>query len=268
MTPLYDYNQMMYRLALDDQRLSLPAPVYLVKNDIGKELYLMREVVDSHNLWEQIQSIPFFAIPTSTESDEYIPVYASESEHGTVLSTLHPLSEAVAPLFYALPEVAIPRSEMDPITGTWKCNTVPEGSNSDFELRLEFDGEKVTGSYETAGYFKNDTLTISSRIDNFSLTGKLHDGILIGEYMKDDGTEMGVWSGIHQKNDQEDAVSSSVVFLYEYRKIDGKELFYSIDPNLTSKSFTRIEKPICRVWKNPLSVLALDYKAKPIHPVK
>ncbi|MFZ1705852.1 MAG: hypothetical protein WAT79_16015 [Saprospiraceae bacterium] len=267
-TPLYDYNQMMYRLALDDQRLSLPAPVYLVKNDIAKELYLMREVVDSLNLWEQIQSIPFFAIPNSTKNDDYIPVYASESEHGTVLSTLPPLSEAIAPLFYALPEVAIPRSEKDPITGTWKCNTVPEGSNSDFELRLEFDGEKVIGSYETVGYFKNDTLRISSRIDDFSLTGKLNDGILIGEYRKDDGTEMGVWSGTRQKIDQDDAISSSVVFLYEYRKVGGEEHFYSIDPNFTSKSYTRIEKPICRVWKNPLSVLALDYKAKPIHPVK
>jgi hypothetical protein len=267
-TPLYDYNQMMYRLALDDQRLSLPAPLYLVKNGSGKEQYLMREAVDSLDLWEQIQSIPFFAIPASNKGDGFIPVYASESAQGTVLSTLPPLSETESPLFYALPEVSIPRSEKDPITGTWKCNTLPEGSSYDFELRLEFDGENVTGNYQTAGHLKNDTLTLSFRIEDYSATGKLQGETLIGEFRKDDGTEMGSWSGTREKVDQEDLVSSSVVFLYEYRKVDGEDRFYSIDPNITNTSFSRIEKPICRVWKNPLSVLALDYKAKPIQPVK
>jgi len=35
-TPRYDYNQIMYRLALDDSRLNLPVPVYRV-NDAGRK---------------------------------------------------------------------------------------------------------------------------------------------------------------------------------------------------------------------------------------
>src|SRR5205809_7804949 len=34
-TPRYDYNQIMYRLALDDPRLLLPVPVYQVKHADG-----------------------------------------------------------------------------------------------------------------------------------------------------------------------------------------------------------------------------------------
>jgi len=42
-TPRYDYNQIMYRLALDDSRLNLPVPVYRV-NDAGRKTrYLTRE---------------------------------------------------------------------------------------------------------------------------------------------------------------------------------------------------------------------------------
>jgi len=40
-TPRYDYNQIVYRMALDDQRLFLPAPVYRLRD--GR--YLMREGV-------------------------------------------------------------------------------------------------------------------------------------------------------------------------------------------------------------------------------
>jgi hypothetical protein len=173
-TPLYDYNQMMYRLDLDDQRLSLPAPVYLVKNEHNREMYFMREGIDSFRLWENIQGIPFFALPVSNRNDEVIAVYATKSSQGTILTTSPRSSGNARPLFYALPLVA--------------------------KLQMK----------------------------------------------------------------QEENVFSPLVFLYEYRNEGSREIFYSVDPGLSSSSITRAEHPICRVWRNPSTVLALDYKAKPV----
>jgi hypothetical protein len=62
---------------------------------------------------------------------------------------------------------------------------------------------------------------------------------------------------------KEEFVSSSLVFLYEYRIASSDERFYSVDPDLSSASVTRTKQPVCRVWLNPSSVLVLDYKAKP-----
>ncbi|MCI0538193.1 MAG: DUF4185 domain-containing protein, partial [Verrucomicrobiales bacterium] len=42
-TPRYEYNLIMYRLALDDARLNLPAPVYRVKQKDGSPGYRLRE---------------------------------------------------------------------------------------------------------------------------------------------------------------------------------------------------------------------------------
>ncbi len=58
-TPLYDYNQLMYRLNLDDPRLRLPAPVYKLKS--GK--LGMREAIRD---WAEVDSIAFFALPGDT----------------------------------------------------------------------------------------------------------------------------------------------------------------------------------------------------------
>jgi hypothetical protein len=141
---------------------------------------------------------------------------------------------------------------------------MPDSSYAEFELSLGKEGEDVTGSNEAGGHLRNDTLTLSFRIFDYSLTGRLQGGNLIGEYRKDDGTEIGNWTGICPEMNQEEAVFSSIVFLYEYRKAGNDEIFYSVDPSLASSMITRTAQPVCRVWLNPSSVLAVDYKAKPV----
>ncbi len=61
-TPRYNYNQLMYRLDLSDERLALPVPVYKVG---GR--YLVREQVEAENLWGKIEAIPFFAFDRKRE---------------------------------------------------------------------------------------------------------------------------------------------------------------------------------------------------------
>jgi hypothetical protein len=70
-TPRYDYNQIMYRLSLDDPRLVLPVPVYQVQ---GR--YLLREAVEKGNLWDNVESVPFYAIEPNRPRDGVVPVYA------------------------------------------------------------------------------------------------------------------------------------------------------------------------------------------------
>ena len=89
LTPRYNYNQLMYRLDLDDPRLTLPAPVYALA---GPDGYGLRETVDARHEWGQVRGVPFFAIPPSRRHDGLISIPAAS------------FVEAGGPtLFYALP---------------------------------------------------------------------------------------------------------------------------------------------------------------------
>ena len=105
-TPRYDYNQIMYRLDLSDSLLYLPAPVYRIKNNKTKHLYLQREAVDSMDAWKLIEDIPFFAIPPDRKLKGMVPVFA-EKEKGKIrlqVKTSGDKRNVESPLFYGLPE--------------------------------------------------------------------------------------------------------------------------------------------------------------------
>ena len=106
-TPRYDYNQVMYRLRLDDARLSLPAPVYQLQPAAGKARYFMRETIEAQQAWEQVEEVSFFAIPPARGGEGHVPIFASADEWGTVLTLDPPLGNkgSLKPLFYALPVV-------------------------------------------------------------------------------------------------------------------------------------------------------------------
>jgi len=86
-TPRYNYNQILYRLALDDPRLSLPAPVYHLAGAGG---YGLREAVDARHQWGAVRDVPFFALPPGRPHDGLVPVSATAGG---------------PPLFYGLPPV-------------------------------------------------------------------------------------------------------------------------------------------------------------------
>lgn len=89
-TPRYNYNQIMYRLNLDDARLFLPVPVYKVGSADGGPRYLLRRAVETEACWDRVAEISFFALEPGRRSENALPVTAS-IEHGT------------SPLFYAMP---------------------------------------------------------------------------------------------------------------------------------------------------------------------
>jgi len=108
-TPRYDYNQIMYRLDLADERLCLPVAVYQTRDQKGRVDYLLREAIASQGQWNIIESIPFFAVPPNRAHKGLIPVFAektSAKQGGTVrLHVGPPEPSSQKPLFYARPLV-------------------------------------------------------------------------------------------------------------------------------------------------------------------
>ena len=80
-----------------------------------------------------------------------------------------------------------------------------------------------------------------------------------------DGDQRGTWSGDWKAPSLNGDNSPAVVALYEYRGAGG-QLVYSTDPQLSNAALKRSEAPVCRVWKNPQTVLVLDGKAVPVRP--
>jgi len=190
----------MYRHALDDPRLALPAPVYRL-NAAGGYRYGQREQVEGGdvdnsrgsafgaslhsdrfattrtlpelggaervgNRWALVDTIPFYAIPVGRSHKGLVAIYASDGNGDIRLSTERP-ARGVEPLFYALP----------------------------------------------------------------------------------------VQVGVTEKP------SPSIVALYEY--VDGGRRWYAPEDAVKWPNATRSKLPICRVWRNPSSVITFDYGAEP-----
>ena len=172
LTPRYNYNQMMYRLALDDPRLSLPEPVYVWRSKAGTDILGMRGAVELAHGTAQIQSTAFFAVPPSRKVTGLIPIYSFVTRfgHQTLPQNVHIVGLPPTILFFAMPKAP---------TGSAQAQVVP---------LYEFTDPK-------------------SGLKSYHVTSE------------------------------------------------------SVDPGLI-----RAEQPLCWVWKNPSSVLALDWNTIPETP--
>ena len=55
--------------------------------------------------------------------------------------------------------------------------------------------------------------------------------------------------------------SSSIIPLYEYRHIRDGHRFYSTRADLADPEQQRSPEPLCKVWRNPMTMLILDAEA-------
>ena len=104
-TPRYDYNQIMYRLSLDDARLALPVAVYQIRDKQNRRDYLLRDGVEKARKWDFVESIPFYAIEPARAYEGLVGVYVhkipGKNRQTPSLTVKRPLPNA-KPLFYAL----------------------------------------------------------------------------------------------------------------------------------------------------------------------
>jgi hypothetical protein len=104
-TPRYNYNQLLYRLRLEDPRLFLPVPVYRLRTSTGQVQYRLREGIAAENLWEDVVEAPFFGMPPDRHLEGQIPIYALRAKEGVILSRapgVAPQDKPASALFFAL----------------------------------------------------------------------------------------------------------------------------------------------------------------------
>lgn len=216
-TPYYDYTVLMYRLHLDDPRLALPAPVYLIG---GR--YLLRDGVESQNGWDRIEAIPFYAVPPQAPHDGLVAVGSP-------------------PLFYGLPangQAPVPQG----LAGKWAC----KADTTEFPLDLTVDGERVQAAGGD-GTFSGGKLQLRLKDadGSYTLSGQLSGGNLAGTWQM--GSERGTWRC--GRVAEPAPKSPDLVPLYE-SIVDGARV-YSTAPHGSAA-------PICRVWRNPMSLVLVD----------
>lgn len=101
--PRYDYNQVMYRLDLSDERLRLPEPVYEIHPDNGRPEYLFGSQVRAEQKEGNIAGAAFWAVSPEQAFEGLIPIYAARMEEGPIRFSKESGSGKGKPFFYAVP---------------------------------------------------------------------------------------------------------------------------------------------------------------------
>ncbi len=101
--PRYDYNQIMYRLDLSDERLRLPEPVYEIHRDDGRPEYLFGSQVRSEQKEGSIAGIAFWAVSPERAFKGLIPIHAGRMENGQIRLSKEAGDGTGKPLFYGVP---------------------------------------------------------------------------------------------------------------------------------------------------------------------
>jgi hypothetical protein len=264
--PRYEYNQLMYRLSLDDSRLFLPVPIYRIQSANGKFEYQVKEKVDSNNSWKQILSADFFAYPPDRTLKNLIPIYYAASDLGSILST----ARKGEILFYALP---VEEKINEKLNGTWECKMTDDVFlNQQFKLSLETKKNQLEATINNAGYSVASVTAKQGSLDftinyvdkTYQFHGEVASGRVKGTWTNLDDPSNGTWEGDIIDHHFQPLHSPLLVPLYVYTNYKSN-WFYSVDLGPEYESYTRSDEAVCRVWKNP----ATNIKIVPaIHVVK
>ena len=102
-TPRYDYNQIMYRLDLSDERLYLPETVYEAKSVGTSPQYLFGKDVRSKGEDIEIIGVPFYAISPDRAYIGLVPMYGIGIEGKEFQLGEASKEKSASPIFYGLP---------------------------------------------------------------------------------------------------------------------------------------------------------------------
>jgi hypothetical protein len=265
-TPRYNYNQIMYRVDLNDPALYLPEPVYALNANQGNLSWSMRDAIDSLDRWEDIRELLFYAYPHHRKPDRSIPVYLDQANRDMRLraGSGNNYKETGDIIFYALPSSM---ADEDWVVTNWECTV------ADYPVNLEilFAGEQVKVSFgeeslsATHVDYYNDTIEIRVA-DSFDeaeyvFTASIAESKLDGNVVQSGEEGITPITGELISREEKSMVTPVMAPLYEYRNGSGR-YYYSTQTELADMN--RSENPVCFVWKNPSSTLALDQEVKPL----
>ena len=106
-------------------------------------------------------------------------------------------------------------------------------------------------------------LTLKAMEGTFLFEGRLDGRALTGTWRQEAGQLHGTWSALPVDKTPAERRSPALAVLREYRRLADGSRCYSSDPQAPA-GCDLTGRPLCRVWKVPGSVLALDWKAKPV----
>ncbi len=134
--PRYNYNQLMYRLSLDDPRLSLPLPVYrLATGD-----YRTRDGLKLPADAAAIRSIPFYAIPPGHTHASLTPIYRARGDFQTTAP-----APGAMPLCYGLPASKSGYPGVQPLKNRLGQTVAYVWHNPQSVLALDFGMKQAAG---------------------------------------------------------------------------------------------------------------------------
>jgi hypothetical protein len=266
-TPRYDYNQLMYRLALNDPRLALPVAVYRVRGTNGPTQLYLRAQVELAEAWERVEDVPWFALPPTSPGEGLIPVFA-ENSPGTRLSLSAPTPDA-RPLFVGLPLIE-PQPAFT-LAGPWECRaTQPGKEDFKFPLRFSLQGETVRvedlGPDTTgAGTFHDGKLVfvLRTRDATYAVEARPEKRSLHGTWRQEGGAAKGSWSASPIDSTPPERRSAALTVLKEYRRLSDGRTEYSVQ-SPPPAGYAPTGKALCRVWNGPGPMMIADWKAHPV----
>jgi hypothetical protein len=177
-TPRYDYNQILYRLRLDDPRLALPVPVYRLRDGS----LALREGLEAKGAWNDAVEIPYFAVPPDRARDGFV-AYAPRRDG--------------APLFYAAPPPQDALAPQQRLNGRWRV----QWEGLEFGMQLRVDGDRIAGTVAdgtiTRGTLRGEAieLAVTAPDGSYLLSARLQaGGALSGRWSRVNDNASGVWA--------------------------------------------------------------------------
>ena len=279
-TPRYNYNQILYRLSLDDPRLELPVAVYRVAGErdagVGGESLMLGEDVTASGRWESVRGVAFFALRPGTktpgtvmigEAKKGVPGQDGRGDGGSsgdlgVLNEKHGKADGGSRGLFS--GMAFRAPDADDIGGRWECvATLPDKSDMAFEMELMADpgGGLRQARFVAEGMMQTTELRRATYSGGkfvaevfrdaafFDMTGTNVSGGLVGVWNKRGGTEGGSWKGEKRGAARGDP-STQMVPLTRYRERSTGRLEWDVAS--PGDGWEAASAPLCLVWKNPI----------------
>jgi len=246
--PRYDYNQLTYKLSLNNNDVFLPEAVYKKTHGYG----LLKNV----NSTKSISEIGFYAMSPNRTVEGMIPIFQSEKGQLSLKGTL--------PIFYGFP------FDMDSelkFLGTWEAQIIFAPFENSFNIELKRDNGSLVALTNKEKFkitnprIENDTLhlTLNHPEGIYKLEATTLNGTLNGKWTKEDYN--GSWKANELTKKWWGKYTNSLVDLYEFKNKTKNEFYYSIN-SIPKIGYLKSDLPICKVWKNPSSQLLLDFETK------
>lgn len=261
--PRYNYNQLMYRLKLDDPRLQMPVPVYGMRAGEGAR-YVSGAAAVRELSPDSIREIAFWALDKAPANEAAVPIYASMEAGKTRLRA----AGEGAPLCYALS----PEINYDPAwTGEWEASFDFLSINRTLSFALQHTGDRWQVQSQKASFQLRDLLVKDSLLqlrlqhegDTYSLSARIDRGQLLGTWETTASNRTGTWKATKSPGTSWAAYGTSLRSLWEEQHAQTGEYQYSLEPKTTPGYIRTSSQPLGRVWVHPTKGAVYDFSIQP-----